>query len=144
MKRVLLATIIAVIVCAGIASAIVVAPLVDPASPAGGARSWWSSSFSGCCFDDGIRNAAIATSPVVHFGTSTLYLVGSLSVSGWTRWNGTANATGNCPSATGPAGACDVYIAIWTSAAWTAYAAGGPDAAVLVLHGKYQCLYERE
>ena len=126
MKTLLLAIIIAVVVCAGIASAVVVAPLVDPSSQAGGVRSWWSTSFNGCCFDDGIRNAAITTPPIIHTGTSTLYLVGSVSVSGWTRWNGTANVTGNCPSSTGPAGACNVYVGIWTPDAWSAYDAGGP------------------
>jgi len=126
MKRDLLAIVIAVVVGAAIASTIVVAPLVDPSGQSGGIRPSWSSNFNGCCFDDGIRNAAITTPPIVHTGTSTLYLVGSVSVGGWTRWNGTANVTGNCPAADGPAGACDVYVAIWSPAAWNAYAAGGP------------------
>lgn len=129
MKAPLLTLIVAVVAVGAILGAVVLIPVLGDTSSNGGnpnARAIWGSGFNGCCFDDGIRNPSITTPPVVPNGTSVLYLVGSVSVTSWTRFNGTGNATGECNNVTGPAGACDVYIAIWTSDAWNSYASGGP------------------
>jgi hypothetical protein len=128
-KPLLFWVVAAVVVVAVVASVLVIGPIVDPAGWNGGgpgARAGWNTGFNGCCFDDGIPNAAVMTPPVIPTGTPTFYVAGSLSISGWTHWNGVTNDTGSCAPATGPAGACDAYVGIWTPAAWSAYAAGGP------------------
>ena len=130
MKTVTLTVVVTVVAAVAVAGSLLLASSADPSLLGGGGSSsphpWWSTGFNGCCFDDGIRNADTIPMPTVHTGTSTLYLVGSLSIASWTRFNGTGNDTGTCDSATTPAGACDVYIGIWTPDGWSSYAAGGP------------------
>ena len=117
---------VAVVASATTISALTLLPGLDPSSGSSNVRPWWSSGFSGCCFDDGIRNAATFVPPIVHTNTSTLYVVGSVNVASWTRFNGTANVTASCSNTPTPPGACDVFVGVWTPAAWAIYAAGGP------------------
>ena len=132
MKAVTVA-VIAAIIAAAVAGSLALATLADPGlwGGSGGtgnamARPGWSTGFNGCCFDDGVRNAAVNEPPTVHTGTSILYLGGSLSVESWTHFNGTGNVTGTCTPPTGPVGACDAYIGVWTPLAWDSYVTGGP------------------
>jgi hypothetical protein len=129
MKAVTVA-IIAGIIAVAVAGSLVLATFADPGLWGGTGnvtvRPGWSAGFNGCCFDDGVRNAAVLSPPTIHTGTSVLYLGGSLSIQSWTHFNGTGNDTGTCAPPTGPAGACDAYVGIWTPSAWDAFVAGGP------------------
>lgn len=118
-----IAVVVAVLVGAGVGSGLVVATM---GSSSVAKQLVWQSSFSGGPFDDGIHHAATIVGPVIPSRTSMAYLTVSLSVTSWTRWNGMGNSTGTCDSPGSPTGACNVYIGIWTAAAWNAYTAGGP------------------
>lgn len=106
-------------------SAITVATLESPLGVVHGAGLHWSSMMNGN-FDDGLGNPMIMQPPVIPSQSQSAYVTVSLSVSSWSQWNGTANATGACDSPSSPPGTCNAYIGIWTPAAWDSYAGGGP------------------
>ena len=123
-------TIVVVVVVAGVTGSLLLASSADPSIFGGGnspsSRLAWQTAFNGCCFDDGVRNAATINAPTIHSGSAVLYLEGTLSIASWTHWNGTGNDTGICNPPEGPAGVCDAYVGVWTPSAWNAFVAGGP------------------
>lgn len=129
MKPLFLAIAVVAVVVAMCASVLILSTFPNGSATSGSndtVRSAWNSSFNGCCFDAGLQNPAILSGPTIPSGTSVAYLNVSLSVTSWTHFTGTGNATGGCSPPVGPVGACDVYIGVWTPTAWNAYQYGGP------------------
>lgn len=124
---------IAVAVAVVVTLAVVFGPVgrvYSPASPVGNPHplfEWFNASFQGCCFGAGVNRSAIAALPVVPNGTAVVSLFGSFEVDAWMKLtNGLLTESGNCANSFSPRGACDVYVGLWTSRAWAAYASGGP------------------
>jgi hypothetical protein len=88
---------------------------------------WFNSSFQGCCFGAGVNRSVVATLPTVPNGTAVISVFGSFGVTSWMKLNHSLIVeSGNCAEPFSPRGACDLYVGIWTPAAWRSYANGGP------------------
>jgi hypothetical protein len=74
----------------------------------------------------GLANAVILGPVTIPTGYSPVYVQGNISTLSWQRYEGgSGNLTGNCSAPTPEAGVCDVYVGVWTPAAWATYASGG-------------------
>jgi len=55
-----------------------------------------------------------------------VYVQGNISTLSWHRYEGGGgNASGSCSAPTPEPGVCNVYVGVWTPAAWDTYASGG-------------------
>ncbi|MCI4347335.1 MAG: hypothetical protein L3J97_01785 [Thermoplasmata archaeon] len=77
-------------------------------------------------FAGGIGNSSVLPVRELPTGTATTYVDGTLGTVAWVLYtNGLFNRSGNCDTSFSPPGACNVFVGIWTPAAWFAYAHGG-------------------
>jgi hypothetical protein len=60
-------------------------------------------------------------------GTAVFSVIGSFGVKSWMKLDdGLLTESGVCSGSFSPPGACNVYVGIWSPAAWKAYTNGGP------------------
>lgn len=123
----------AALIAAVVTLTVLVLPVAHDIAPAprGSAphplSEWFNVSFEGCCFASGVPKASIAPLPTVPNGTDAVYVSGSFGVNAWMKLNHSLlSESGNCANSFSPRGACDVFVAVWSPAAWETYAGGGP------------------
>jgi hypothetical protein len=77
----------------------------------------------------GVNQSVEVLVPPVPSSSAPVYVDGSFNIVSWSWYqNGSFHAGGACAEPFARSGACDVYVGIWTPAAWTAYTRGGPMA----------------
>jgi len=84
----------------------------------------------------GVPHAMVLRVPVLPNGTTSVYVDGTFGTISWILLtNGYFNRSGNCGNSFSPAGACDLYVGIWTPPAWASYASGGPGTPIWCFPG---------
>lgn len=108
-------------------------PSGDSSSPSTGPNTlavWSQSSYEGDLLG-GLNSSVVISVPALPMGDPTVYVDGSFSMLSWTRLHhGLFNESGVCANTFSPAGACAVYVGIWTASGWSEYRHGGPMAPI--------------
>jgi hypothetical protein len=83
--------------------------------------SWGEQGYYGV----GLANAVVLGPIMNPPGYTFVDVRGNISTVSWHRYQGgVENSTGSCSVPTPAPGVCNVYVGIWTTTAWAAYASG--------------------
>lgn len=93
-------------------------------APAPRTYVWSSPNYDGP-IGGGLGAAVVIPIAPLPNGTSNVYVDGSFRMVSWILLtDGLFNRSGACDVSFSPAGACDLYVALWEAPAWHAYLAG--------------------